>query len=214
MKRITYVLMPVFVLALTAAAFAQESNVVEAGEDTVKITVSGGIDLDYVHMNGEILEAKGWGQQSDVNLIFGHVNVRLDIDLSNKVSAVVDLGNYVDTDFLGAAGGSANGYFGNDAEITDVQVLEASVTLSEFLNPALTFKLGVNPYAIHFVPGGSMLFEPRFSDTLMSTMSPTATPAAAAALGYASPTALVDVFTVQMDVNELQPTGLVGTYAR
>ncbi|MHC4605813.1 MAG: hypothetical protein ACYTAF_02625, partial [Planctomycetota bacterium] len=80
MKRFTYVLVPVFVLALTVAAFAQESNLVEDAEDTVKITVSGGIDLDYVHMNGEILEAKGAADGTDdTNFIFGHTNIRLDI---------------------------------------------------------------------------------------------------------------------------------------
>jgi hypothetical protein len=168
------------------------------------------MDLDYVHMNGEIVEDKGAADGTDeTNLISGHTNIRLDIDLANNVSAVLDLGNYVDAVLAGGTIFPTNGFFGNDGEVTGVNVTEASVTLAEFLNPALTFKLGVNPYAIHFVPGGSLLFEPRYSDTLVSTMSPTASVAPAV-----SPTAGLGVVTVQGAINELQPTGLVATYAR
>jgi hypothetical protein len=184
MKRITYALVPVLVLALAAGAFAQEKPIVSNTADTAKITVSGGIDLDYIYYNGELLEVKSGTPESDTNVIAGHVNVRLNAELTNKIVAVVDLGNYVD---------AGNGYFGMDPEVTGVQILEASVTLNQFLNEALTFKLGVNPYAIHFVPGGSLLFDPRWSDTLITTTG---------------------ILPVGANPNELQPTGLVATYKR
>jgi hypothetical protein len=73
-----------------------------------------------------------------------------------------------------------------------VNITEASVTLNEFLNEAMTFTLGVVPYSINFTPGGSMLFDPRYSAQLGGTVN-TAMP---------------------MGNDELQPTGLLVNYAR
>ena len=103
MKRFTVVLLPVFAVAFTATAFAQgDKPVVAAAEDTMKVTVSGGLDMDYVYRQAELLETDdalgggafglpdtpdAEGTYNETGSVEGRVHVRLDVELNKSMVA-------------------------------------------------------------------------------------------------------------------------------
>src|SRR5258706_898703 len=90
-----------FVLALSATAAAQEKPLSTTKEmaETVRITVTGETDLDYVWRRQEITAFTGGvsgtgapGNASSENTFEGFVALRMNIDLSDPVSAVIEVG--------------------------------------------------------------------------------------------------------------------------
>src|SRR5581483_5757641 len=90
-------------LSLLAAlpAQAQEKPVVTSKDrpDTVKITVTGEVDLQYVWRRDEITTFTGGAQNltppADVgsqNTLEGFVALRMNMELSDKVSTVIEVG--------------------------------------------------------------------------------------------------------------------------
>lgn len=198
MKRFVYVLMPVFVLALTATAFAQGGGkpvtTSDQNGETVKVTVSGGIDVDFVYRDGELREegyATTFGADNeDVSSIEGTVRVRLDIELTNKVSAVVELANYR------VNGGAVTSFWGDNGEDLDVFFSEANIKLSDVLQQGLNLTAGVVPWSWNIRgKGGSLVFDPRHSAGVETTLT---------VAGSNIPTGR----------DELQPAGLLASYNR
>src|SRR5438552_1120299 len=90
-----------FVLALSATAAAQEKPLSTTKEmaETVRIAVTGETDLNYVWRRQEITSFTGGvsgtstpGNASSENTFEGFVALRMNIDLSDKVSAVMEVG--------------------------------------------------------------------------------------------------------------------------
>ena len=88
MKRFIYVLAPVLVLAFSASAvFAQGGKPLTSDNDmteTVGVTVSGGIEVAYVHRHGELMVLGGAsaGTEDDDNVIEGQVKIQVDVELT------------------------------------------------------------------------------------------------------------------------------------
>jgi len=191
MKRITTLLVPVFAFALAGTASAQGGGkpVVtgDGATDTMKVTVSGWLDMDWVLREGEVVNVRGGGTD-DNNGIEGTVGVRLDAELSSNIAATVE----------GATrrlnGDTVTSIFGANAESTDIVVTEANVTFREALNPSLTIKAGIVPHSFQVSDQGGKIFDPRWSDSIQSYQNNDPT----VGLGY----------------DELQPSGVVGMWAR
>ncbi|MFN3484872.1 MAG: hypothetical protein ACK44W_05250, partial [Planctomycetota bacterium] len=126
MRKCTSILVPGFVLALAAGAAAQEGKPITTSKDmtdTVKITVSGNVVLDYVWRGAEISFFKPpFNDESNTNSFEGELGIRFNVDLSAKVSAVVELGRERVDDVgpgLGGSGGQVLPFLGDDQ--TDFQ---------------------------------------------------------------------------------------------
>ncbi|HTF58055.1 MAG TPA: hypothetical protein VK661_12560 [Planctomycetota bacterium] len=153
-------LAPALVLALAASAFAQGVSKQDSNTETVKITVSGGFDMDWVYRSKELTEVLG-GSGADEGRIESNANVRFDVDLTEKVSVLVNLatvrlnGTYASIGQLGAGG-------------QNVKLWDLAVKMQEVLDPAVTIQLGTqndfmfdvrgNGSALFFAPGKSGSF--------------------------------------------------------
>src|SRR5438309_4537740 len=132
-------------------AFAQEKPLSTSKEmdQTVRVTVTGEVDLDYVWRRQEITAftggvggASGPGNSASENTFEGFVALRLNVELSDKVSAIVEVGTKrVDGGRINFFAGS-NGAGGSTA--LTVQLREAAVRLSELFMPELSLQVGIS----------------------------------------------------------------------
>jgi hypothetical protein len=106
----TALLAPALVAAMALSAAAQQGIQTNADrKETLKVTVSGGVDMDWVYRGKEIVEVLG-GPARDEARIESDANLRFDIDLSNKVSVLLNLkatrlnGDYTNIGQLGNGG--------------------------------------------------------------------------------------------------------------
>lgn len=140
----TAVVVIALVLSLVGTAYGQ-GKVELAGKDTsgVKMTVSGAADMDYVYRDGVMQElragAAGWTLRGaagtdSTNFWNGKFTVRMDIDLAEKVFAVIEMENER------YAGGAAD-VLGDDN--TDVLFEQANVRFADLFYEGLTATLGV-----------------------------------------------------------------------
>jgi len=180
MRKFTISLVPAFVLSLAAAAAAQQGEKpLTTGKDmtdTVKITVSGRVILDYVWRGGEITAFTDDGQDggppsgplesNSENTFEGYLAVGMNIDLSDKVSAVVEFGSKrVD-------GGTILNWGNTTAEL--IQLREAHVNLGEFLMPALRLQAGLTTWSFDVRGrGNSFVMDPRHSQSFYRNASVT-----------------------------------------
>src|SRR5204863_6086314 len=90
-----------FVLVPAASAFAQEKPLTTSKDmdQTVRITVTGEIEFDYVWRRQEITAFTGGvsgtsapGNSSSENTFEGFAALRMNVELSDKVSALVEFG--------------------------------------------------------------------------------------------------------------------------
>src|SRR5438132_882888 len=90
-----------FILATAASALAQERplSTTKEMDQTVRVTVTGEVDLDYVWRRQEITAFKGGvsgagapGNSDSENTFEGFVALRLNVELSDKVSAIIEVG--------------------------------------------------------------------------------------------------------------------------
>jgi hypothetical protein len=184
-------------------ARAQDKPVMTSKDksDTVKVTVNGDIVLDYVWRGREINEfVFGGGAASQSRNDFeGYAAIRLNADLSDKVSAMVEIGTKrVD------AGGIVNwGTVGSTA----IQLREGQVNLTDFLMADLKAQVGITTWSFDMRgKGSSMAFDLRHSQQItrnMTGVSPLTTRDNQATLGARA-----------SDPEELNPVGLVLTYGR
>lgn len=203
MKRETFVLVPCFVLALAATALAQGGgkpvSLNDQNGDTMKVTVGGGVNLDWVFRSGEVVErrAEGLGAgataSDDANTFEGRVFVRFDVELSNKISAAIEVSNQR---LDGTSGdGGVGTTWGSDAESSGAFISEANIKLGEVLSEQFDLTVGVVKPSFNIRgKGGSLVFDPRNSDQINTTLS--------------------SATNLPQGANELQPTGFVGTYGR
>lgn len=175
MRKFTPVLAACFVLALAAGAAAQEKPVTTTKEmtDTVKVTVSGSVVLDYVWRGKEIAAFKAPFSDEDTNSFEGELSVRFTVDLSDKVSAVVELGRERVDDIGGIGGGQVLPFLGNDQTIfQSVVIRELHLNIAEFLDPALRLQVGIPTWSFDVRGrGSSFAFDPRHSQKLARNVS-------------------------------------------
>src|SRR5437773_5314142 len=103
MRKFSMALVPGFVLALALSAAAQEKPITtnKNNTDTLHVTVSGNVDLDYVWRSQELtgfttsnffLSPTVPATSHAENTFEGYLAVRMDVDLNDKVTAVVEFG--------------------------------------------------------------------------------------------------------------------------
>jgi hypothetical protein len=143
---------PALIAVLALSANAQQGIQTNADrKETLKVTVSGGFDIDWVFRGKEVIAVLGFGMQDEAR-IESNANVRFDIDLSNKVSVILNLatvrlnGDYSNIGTLGSGG-------------QNVELWDLAVRIQEVLDPAITVQIGTNNDFMFDIRGrGSPLF--------------------------------------------------------
>ncbi len=119
---------PALLLALAATAFAQNVDKGKDRAETVKITVSGSWDLDFIYRERALKQFRGGGLQDDESEFAPSTWIRLDVELTDKVSAVMEIG----LDALANLGNQGiNPEFG-----------QLYAQLAEAFDPAITIRFG------------------------------------------------------------------------
>jgi len=197
-------------LCLTAlSASAQEKPITTSKDnsDSVKVTVSGELLLDYVWRAREISEfvhPGGFGggpAGSAVNDFEGFAAIRLNADLSDKVSALIEIGTKrVD-------GGVINNW-GNAAS-TNIQLREGQVNLTDFLVNDLKAQFGITTWGFDLRgKGESMAFDLRHTQPIAHNFAP----GGGTGLTTREGNGVLGARAGTKD--ELEPVGLVLTYGR
>lgn len=148
-------------------------------EDTVRITLTGEIEFDYVWRRQEIVAFTGGvsglsapGNADSENTLEGFLALRMNIDLSDNVSAAFEIGTKrVD-------GGAINFFAGPNAAGTGsvalpIQLREANVLFKEVFWTELSLKAGIIDWG--FDPrgrGSSTAFDLRHSQRFVHALSP------------------------------------------
>ncbi|MBI3856054.1 MAG: hypothetical protein HY293_10235, partial [Planctomycetes bacterium] len=192
-------------LILALMALAQEGKAVTTHpkmEETVKITVTGEVDLDYVWRRQEITAFTGGvsgtaspGNSESENTFEGFIALRTSIDLSDQVSAVFELGTKrVDGGVVNVFGAANAG--GTGGVSLPLQVREARLLFKELGMPELSMELGITSWGFDLRGrDSSMAFDLRRSQSFVHALSPAAD--GAATLGAHAG-----------DPEELEPVGL------
>src|SRR5688572_27217901 len=143
---------PALVAAMALSAAAQQGIQTSADrKETLKVTVSGGFDIDWVYRGKELVTVLG-GSGEDESRLESNANVRFDLDLSSKVTVLINLaavrlnGNYANI-----------GQLGEDGQ--DIKLWDAAVRLQEVMDDAVTLQVGTNNDFMFDIRGkGSCLF--------------------------------------------------------
>jgi hypothetical protein len=160
-------------LSLAAAAFAQEKPLTTTKEmdETVHVTVTGEVDLNYVWRRQEITAFTGGvsgplnsfpGNSASENTFEGFVALRLNVELSDKVSTMVEIGTKrVDSgriNFFAEPNGSGG------STSPSIRLREASIRLNEIFMPELSLQAGITQWGFDVRnQGESMAFDLRHS---------------------------------------------------
>lgn len=158
-------------MALSAAA-QQERNVTTSKDrgDTVKVNVSGRVVLDYVWRSSEVTAftdsfTNGVGTSKSEGTFEGYVAVRMDMELSDKVSAVVEFGTKR-VDLAATPLNALNPWSTGDTQVLHLR--EASVRIGEFLMPELSAEFGISNWNFDVRgKGNSFALDPRHSQSIL-----------------------------------------------
>ncbi|MBV8879848.1 MAG: hypothetical protein JO332_07800, partial [Planctomycetaceae bacterium] len=196
-----------FVLALGLVAEAQEKPVMSSKDntETVKITVTGEVDLDYVWRRAELTAFKGGvggnvvGDSASENTFEGFVALRLNAELSDKVSAMLEFGTKrADAGALSIFAGPS----GTGSAAQNILLREANISIAELYLPELRAQFGISTWTFDVRgKGQSMAFDPRHSQRFIRNVS--AGPDNDATLGLRA-----------SDPQELEPVGVWARYGR
>ncbi len=161
-------------MALDAAAQEKPLTTTKDMTDTLKVTVSGRVELDYVYRSAEMtawtasfsnVPRTGQPATSDgENTVEGYVAVRVHVEMSDKVSAVIEFGT------KRVEGGDINEWGNVGAE--GIQLREAHVTVKELLMPQLEAEVGISTWTFDVRGrGNSFAFDPRHSQTIFRNLA-------------------------------------------
>lgn len=165
------------VLALSAAASAQEKGVTttKGNTNTGTITVSGNQTTDYIQRDKGLTSFRdsesnptGAGNittSSSENTFEGDTGIRFHAELSNKISAVIEVGTRrIDGDPVAGPGGVNR--FG-EGEALAIKLKEAHVLLPMVFLEGLQAQLGITTWKFNPRGKGSTLaFDPRNAQTI------------------------------------------------
>jgi len=168
--------------------------------DTVKINVSGRVVMDYVYRSSELTftAVQGGGPiEPGTTFVEGELGVRFDVELSDKMSVVVEIGKErVDASALLPFIG------GTQTTNEDIVIREAHLMINDFLTPGLKAQVGISTWNFDVRGKGSAFaFDPRYSQSILRNWS-TAEDTVAAWAGRGD------------DPEELNPAGIVLTYTK
>ncbi|HZE97072.1 MAG TPA: hypothetical protein VE981_08590 [Planctomycetota bacterium] len=211
MKRISFAGIPgtlLFLLTLARAAIAAQEKPVVSGKDmteTVKITLTGEVDLDYVWRRNEITAFTGGvganvpGDSSSENTFEGFVAMRLNVDLSDKVSALLEFGTKrADAGKLAVFAAPS----GTGSTALSLQLREANISVAEMFMPELRMQIGISTWNFDLRgKGQSMAFDPRHSQRFDRNVNP-------------GPDSGVTLNARAGDYQELEPVGVWLRYGR
>ncbi len=178
MKKIGFVLMPAFVLALALSAAAQATGGQEKPlttdkmmDQTVKVTVTGRVVLDMVWRSaGVTFGTEGFSpspappglpvdHSDSENTFEGYVAVAFNVDLSDKISVVVEIGN------TRIEGNSINEWGNTSAEV--IRLREAHINIAELFTPETKAQVGISTWDFDIRgKGSSFAFDPRHSASI------------------------------------------------
>jgi hypothetical protein len=163
-----------FLLAFALPAAAQDKPVMSSKDrsDTVKVTVTGEVDLMYVWRRDEITTftggASGATPPADVgseNTLEGFVALRMNAELSDKVSATLEFGTKQ------ADGGNLSVFAGpgpapGTTAALGLKLREANIMIQELFLPELQLQVGISTWSFDLRgKGESMAFDPRHSQS-------------------------------------------------
>src|SRR5260221_3152875 len=163
-----------FVLALGLAANAQDKPVMSSKDrtDTVRITVSGEAELDYVWRRNELTAFTGGvsgtsspADSASENTFEGFVALRLNAELSDKVSAVLEFGTKrADAGALSVFASPS----GTGSAALSLQLREVYLVVQELFLPELQAQIGISTWNFDLRgKGQSMAFDPRHSQSFL-----------------------------------------------
>ncbi len=199
-------LVPLFLLVSAMSAAAQvkvEGDKEQA--DTLKITITGGLSIDYVFRDEPLSLARGtFGTSaSSEGVIHGHGWVRLEAELTDKIRIVMRLDN------KRLEGSSTPGnvdVLGSNPEGLDLFIREAHITVAEFLDPAVSVRVGVIAWSFMArETGGALFFDPAHSANLTANAINSVDPASVVGETAGGASLMVR--------DELQPAGALVTWS-
>jgi len=159
-----------FVLAMTLVAAAQEKPVMTTRDmaETVKVTVTGEVDLDYVWRQREITAMTGGvgnantpADAASENTFEGFVALRVTAELSDKITGVLEFGTKrVDAGVINYFAAPS----GTGSSAISLQLREANITIQELFLPELKLQVGISTWNFDIRgKGQSFAFDPRHS---------------------------------------------------
>jgi hypothetical protein len=166
-------------IALCLAALgasAQERPVTTGANraDTVKLRVSGRVNMDYVQRDSALTSipnmdptgnaiSANQANPNSTNTVEGEVTIRFDAELTEKISAVVEIGRLRTDDIFGVAPFTGNNSFVSGG----IDLREAHLKVADFLSPGVSVKLGILDWAFDTRGRGSALaFDPHRSQLM------------------------------------------------
>lgn len=199
MNKLSWISAPAFALALALSAAAQEKPLTTKKDmtDTVKVTVSGRVVLDYVWRSSELegfVDTGGTtGTGESENTFEGYGALRFDVELTDKVMVLVEVGTERVSEGLINA-------WGQEAANTslDLVLREANLVIGDFLTSGLWMQAGISTWSFDVRGrGNAFAFDPRHSQSFARNL----------AVGP-------DDSIGSNEPEELQPVGGVFTYKR
>jgi len=140
-------------------------------EDTVKVTLSGEVEFDYVWRRQEMtaFTASVSGTNESENTFEGFIALRMNIDLSDNVSAMFELGTKrVDAGKINFFAGPS----GTGSAALSLQLREAQITFKEMFWPELSLQAGITTWGFDVRGrGSSTAFDLRHSQRFVHALS-------------------------------------------
>ena len=203
--------MDTMICAMLAMAVQGSDHKIDTHQDrasTVKVTISGDIDLEYLFRDRTLSASRGsygsygGGAGADgrgEGVIQAGAGVRLDVDLTESVRIILSLHNKR-FEAAGAPPDPTPDILGRNPEGVQMLVDEASITLNELFTPGLSLSLGVVPVTFDVRGKGSaFFFDPANSGSLFGNAR------SSVSGGNGQPTSEKD---------NLSPTGMHAVYAK
>jgi hypothetical protein len=153
-----------------AAAVAQDRPVTTRQDrgDSIKIHASGRLDMDYVIRSEGLAVVAGMqlppggGSGFGTNQVEGRVAIRLDAELSEKVSVVVQIARNRDLDPAGVVP-----FFSGGAVVEPISVREAHMKVSDLFFQGLGLQMGIVNWSWSARgKGGAMVMDPHHAQSL------------------------------------------------
>ena len=177
MRRTVVALVPLFLSAMALSAFAQgKVDTDPKMTEDVKVTISGGADLDWVWRDRALGASRGdygsygagLGDTSrSEGVIHGHYWLKVDADLSEKVRITLTLENNR-YDVPAPSTAPSNDLLGTNPEGLPIIVHDLEIHLNELIDPAIGAIFGT--HGVTFSPRGtnrSLFLSPDSSSDLL-----------------------------------------------
>jgi hypothetical protein len=156
----------------TLSAAAQERPVTTGANraDTVKLRVSGRVNMDYVVRDAALMSITSGNMNTinfsadnnSYNTVEGEISIRFDAELTEKISTVVEISRQRTDDF------GVVPFLGDGGDVdNDLTLREAHLKVTDFLSPGVSMKMGILDWSFDSRGRGSALaFDPHHSQLM------------------------------------------------